>query len=159
MPKVKKTKKEIVSRLLFELNVGNKVFRPHLDGVFCKVCGCVLKSITKWTLTEHLATPKHKTNSRGGILQTSVNSNDTNTSEKEFRFCHELVRAFISADIPLNKLDHPELKSFIESYTSLKVPSVFTARTKYMNTIYDAKVSEITEKLSGKKIWVRLFRL
>lgn len=54
------------------------------------------------------------------------------------------------------KISNPQKKSFLEKYTSRKIPSDLALRTTYVNDIYEETMKNITEKIKGNKIWVSI---
>lgn len=66
------------------------------------------------------------------------------------QFAVDLVRTFVACDIPLEKLDHPALRSFLEKYTGRTVPSVSTLR-RMDPGLFDVRVQEIIKNLSGQE--------
>ncbi len=60
-------------------------------------------------------------------------------SEKSLRkneYFEDLANAFLSADIPFEKLLNQKLKSFLEKYTKKSQPHPCTLRTTYVEDIY-----------------------
>lgn len=67
-----------------------------------------------------------------------------------------MCEALISANIPLNKLQNPKFKTFLEIYTKNEVLSESTLRKGYVDEIYNETMDKIREKISNKKIWVSI---
>jgi len=99
-----------------------------------KVCCKVFTCDRKFLLNQHIRTTGHTDSIRRahGTRQLQVNDGSTTNS-----FSNDLCKAFLAADIPLNKLENPVLKSFLEDYCKLKVPSVSSIRNKYVPMSYD----------------------
>ncbi|KAJ9594052.1 hypothetical protein L9F63_014529, partial [Diploptera punctata] len=47
-------------------------------------------------------------------------------------FCEKLCETFLSADIPLHKLNHPKLRTFLEEETGKLIPDPRTLRRTYV---------------------------
>lgn len=147
-----KTKKQRTSRVLLGLNVGNGIFKMHAEGARCSVCNIVLRSATKYSLEQHLSTPKHKVNANRHMPQQILDEYHSTLNMTEFE--EDIVKTFITADIPLHKLNSKYLQSLFEKYTKQKLPSSFKAHTKYLPKIYSDKIDEIAVHFHRKKIWV-----
>lgn len=149
-----KTKKDRVSGVLHKFNSGRnyKIFEMHTEGVYCTVCACVLRSVTSWTLESHLTKLKHQSNAKLKLSQTQITT--CITQQPVTNFAHDLVETFLAADIPLNKLSDPKIQWLFQTYAKENVPSVSTARTRYLKDIYDEKLTKMKEDLAGKKLWV-----
>lgn len=152
MPKAPKSKKERTARVLYHLDIGNGAFRMHPDGAFCRVCTEVLTSTRKSSLKLHLATSKHRENSKRSLTQSQLSEVVLKETIDEFE--EDVVKTFMIADIPLHKLNNAYVQSLFEKYAKKKLPSVFSARTKYVNKIYTERIKEISANLVGKKLWV-----
>lgn len=151
-----KTKKDKVSRILNNISSSKNTFTAHAEGVFCNVCSTVLRSVTAWTLDVHMKTPKHIANASRKLSQSQI---QTAVSEETSTFAHDLVEAFVIADIPLNKLNDPQLQWLFETYAKQMPPSVTNARTRHLTKIYEKLMSQIQLSLVGKRLWVSQFSL
>lgn len=110
------------------------------DFVFCNVC-CqnVAFHGKRQKLQQHVDTTKHLQNVAG-----------TSTTE----FYEDLCEAFVSANIPLHKLNNPSLRSFLKKYTGRDIPHESTLRKNYISKQYDKTISTIKSQLSDNYIWV-----
>lgn len=109
-------------------------------------------------VNEHLKSDKHKNNS-------SNNSNNRKSSEnlsvigkfakeKKENFARDLTSAFMSADIPLFKLNNEVLRLFLFNYTEQTIPKPETLRSGYADKVYEKKLSEVSEFIANKNIYV-----
>lgn len=163
MPKLK-TKAESISDLLAK-NIGGGVFRRQADTVFCKVCIKRLNTITKYTLENHIKTQVHENlvkrreqqqrqiDSDGFVLSSET---DIGKALSQSTFMHDVTKAFITADIPLNKMNSHALRQLFEKYTKFNLPSESMARQFIMPKIYDQTIESTKQQLAGKKIWVSI---
>lgn len=68
----------------------------------------------------------------------------------------ELTACFAQTNIPLHKIRHPAMISFIEKHTKYAAPSEFTLRNKCLPQIYDEVVKKLKTIAENKYIWVSL---
>lgn len=80
----------------------------------------------------------------------------TSLTHKTNKFRRDLCEAFVSADIPLNKLSAVKLSHFLEGYTGYTVPNQSTLRKYYVPDIYQNTLASLQRKAAGKKLWVSL---
>lgn len=67
----------------------------------------------------------------------------------------DLCRAFISANIPLNKLQNlQEFRQFLQLYTQKYVPTESTLRKFYLEDCYEEMMKNIIQRVFLKKIWI-----
>jgi len=67
-------------------------------------------------------------------------------------FNSDLCKAFLSANIPLNKLSQPTFRKFREKYTNKSVPDQSTLRKTYVHECYEDTLCEIRTYASNKYI-------
>ena len=115
------------------------------------------KNGNSW-VNEHLKTDKHKNN-------ISTHSNKRKSSEdlsiigksareKKENFAKDLTTAFMSADIPLCKLDNEVLRRFLFDYTDQTIPKPETLRLRYVNDVYDKKLEKVSDLIANKNVYV-----
>lgn len=63
----------------------------------------------------------------------------------------------LSANIPLNKLSNTHFKQFLIKYTIQNVPDQTILRKGNVNNCYQEVITEIRQKVVGKKIWVSIY--
>ncbi|KAF0719537.1 Uncharacterized protein FWK35_00023731 [Aphis craccivora] len=66
----------------------------------------------------------------------------------------DLCRAFISANIPLNKLQNTEFRKFLQLYTRNYVPTESTIRKFYLDDCYEEMIANIRQRVFLKKNWI-----
>lgn len=108
----------------------------------------------KFLIKQHVDTAlhRHKLNSGNGshirLIETFKNM-DKKTAEQEF--AKELCEAFLSANIPLSKVQNTKLKCFLEKYSRHHVPDESTLRKNYVEQIY-AEVNTEIRSLIGSHL-------
>lgn len=152
MPKVNKKR---ISRVLLHFPQDNTAFKMHPEGVFCEICGIVLTTTTKFSLETHANTAKHRNNSQRSLVQTQINPDSNIIPKSVIDFEEDLIKTFLAADIPLHKLGNAHLQNLFETYAGKKLPSVYKARTNYVPKLYTESIAKLSQKLNGKKLWVR----
>lgn len=145
--------------MIHNLKGDMNVYKMHMEGAYCKVCGVVLKCATKYSLELHANTPKHRSNAFRSLTQTRLNDNSELLPKSVIDFEEDLVKTFLAADIPLHKLQNSHLQKLFETYAGKKVPSVYKARTTYVNKFFTERIGQLSDKLNRKKLWVILVRL
>lgn len=132
--------------------------------LFCVACERRITADTRFQVTQHLKTAKHlknvslKKSAKQCILKVNPSNEATcSTSGPQIsNFNMELCEAFTSADIPLFKLEHPKLRSFLETHIKQTVPHESTLRKHYVPLIYEKTVQEIRDSIKENIIWVSL---
>lgn len=71
-------------------------------------------------------------------------------------FITDLTAAFTATNIPLAKLDKPEIKELFAKYTGRKIPTANTIRRVHLPKLADQYRSEIIDYLQDKKIFVSI---
>ncbi|KAG7173974.1 Translation initiation factor IF-2-like 25, partial [Homarus americanus] len=129
--------------------------------LFCKYCEAPVTASKKFQVQQHLKTSKHirleavKSNSAQKEQQLLLACSSKSGPDRS-QFNADLCKAFVSADIPLHKLNNKCLKSFLEQYTGKKVPDESTLRKNYVSQLFNDTMEIIRRKACGKKIWVSL---
>lgn len=76
------------------------------------------------------------------------------SSHPEFdEFCFDLSEAFVAANIPWRKLDHPTLRRCLEKYTHRKLPAESTLRKNYLPILYEKVLDEIRASVAKGPMW------
>ncbi|XP_025198504.1 uncharacterized protein LOC112603549 [Melanaphis sacchari] len=158
MPKVKQN---LSYRLQTYVNLyGPNIFSIDKSVLFCKICEIKVNSDKKFNVSQHIKSDKHikglaryeyQINRKQQQLLTA-----TSNISKKSSFNKDLCEAFISANIPLNKLENPKFKTFLEVYTKNDIPSESTLRKGYVDDIYNETMDKIRKIISDKKIWVSI---
>ncbi|PSN53779.1 hypothetical protein C0J52_06238, partial [Blattella germanica] len=71
-------------------------------------------------------------------------------------FNTDLCAALTQVGIPLNKINHPSFKGFLEKYTKMSVPDESTLRKNYMEPVYQETIQRIKEKVSNCDVGIML---
>ena len=120
------------------------------------LCEVNVNSDKKFNVSQHIKSDKHiKGLAR---YENQINRKQqqlliaTSNISKKSSFNKDLCKAFISVNIPLNKLENPKFKTFLEVYTKNDFPSESTLRKGYVNDIYNETMDKISKIISDKKI-------
>jgi len=68
-------------------------------------------------------------------------------------FSLELCQALVSSNIPLNKVNNPNLRNFLEKYCNRPIPTRTTLSKNYVGECYNKTMAEIKEEFVGKFFW------
>jgi len=75
---------------------------------------------------------------------------DQLTKQREFNI--DIAKTFIEAGIPLGKLEHPAVKSFIMKWMKKNTPDRTNIARDYIEPIYDEKIEEIKKKIGDSAV-------
>ncbi|ODM93900.1 hypothetical protein Ocin01_12782 [Orchesella cincta] len=92
------------------------------------------------------------THPRSSIFTQFGKTQQLMTQPVKNEFAADMCKAFLSADIPMNKINNPTIRQFLEKYTKKAVPSCATLR-RNIPEIY----TEIIERDSKRKSEIVLF--
>lgn len=140
MPKVKTS--AAIRGKNYVTEFGGHIFTFDGSVLFCKICEVRVKCEKRFSVTQHLSTEKHTRAS---------NRQNTNTTQqlittpprRKSDFSKDLCEAFLKSNIPLEKLENPQLRSFLEKYVIEDIPSVSTLRKTYVNDCYEDTKNEL----------------
>jgi hypothetical protein len=62
----------------------------------------------------------------------------------------------LSTNIPLHKINNPEFRLFLETYTNRDIPNESTLRKNYVNEVYSDTLNKIRDNIKGNKIRVSI---
>ena len=136
----------------------------HADGgeLFCTCCNVTLDHTRKGSIDKHFKTSLHAEKRRlqdeseqGAVKKqaTITGSFKRVTEARDARniATFELVEAFTAANIPLNKLDHPRLRDFLQ--TNVKnlgaLPTSQQLRSHYVPKVFDVLQQEVKLKVAS----------
>ncbi|XP_034243977.1 uncharacterized protein LOC117646833 [Thrips palmi] len=147
----------------------------HDDGMYvfdkkflmCKFCDKRVDHERKSTIDNHIKADLHKNNrkkveaeaaakkKRQASISESM-SNAKKVKEDREEFIKSTVRAFVNANIPLEKLDKPEMRKWFKKYVpgSGDLPSAQQLRDKYVPLLKEEYDDYLKDKVKGKKIVV-----
>uniref|UniRef100_A0A8C4RMI1 CGG triplet repeat-binding protein 1 n=1 Tax=Erpetoichthys calabaricus TaxID=27687 RepID=A0A8C4RMI1_ERPCA len=86
---------------------GQDKFYAEGGLLWCKTCNELVDHVRCQTITDHLGTKKHT--ERANKRQHEATNNPTSNT-----LVMELVEAFMAANIPLEKVDNPTMRSFMQ---------------------------------------------
>ena len=98
--------------------------------VRCQKCETNFNVTWKSNLKKHHDSDKHQKGmqlkAKRKSLQLQGGGDVEEKKPRVNKLAHDLCRAWLAANIPFHKLDHPILRKFLEEYISLGMPSVRT---------------------------------
>ena len=133
--------------------------------LFCSICNVMIDHTRKASIDRHLQgikhlarVPKRKLCSGGTddcsstptaakkqrtLFQTAVRAEKHDLSQ-------ELLDAWVSANIPIEKLDHPKIRTFIEKHVKNggSVPTASRLRRENIDHLFERKRESLVERLS-----------
>lgn len=132
-----------------------KILRGDSSVLYCVVCNCKLNKPKLYNVEQHFSSLKHK------VLVEKYSSSTTqslltDTTTELNPYILDLCNTFLSANIPLYKINNPAVKEFLTKYTKKPVPSETLLRTKYMPTIYEKCIKELQNRAGKSLIWVSM---
>lgn len=160
MPKVSRAR-------LFSLSQEFKQDSVETDGtvIRCSICdsGILLdEKHQRDRIKQHISTSKHQKNktlqankSRQPLLRNAIEQCSSKTQNLK-KFNIDLCAALTQAGIPLNKVNHPTFKGFLEKYTKMSVPDESTIRRNYMEPVYQETIKTIKEKVTDCDVGIIL---
>ena len=158
MPKQKASKSKVLRAYVSEF--GETILSTDGAVLNCIPCEKVLNADTRFQVVQHLETGKHKKcverkNSKGQQL---FLAGSLGKQGKLSPFSLDLCIAFTAADIPLYKLENPQLRSFFSKYLrpSDSIPHDSTLRKTYLSIWYHSTMNLIQEKVAGHKVWISI---
>ena len=121
---------------------------------YCLGCRSPFTPSNKATVKRHVESSKHKRNMEflTGRKAREDPNNASHVSADQLG--RKLCEAFVTADIPLRKLDIPELRAFLEENIGVSMPSTSLVRKKYIPATYDEAVEKMKEELTGHPLWI-----
>lgn len=102
--------------------------------VYCNKCAKMVRCPDKARIDAYINTRRHL--------------------EGEDTFADELCEAFVAANIPLYKVQHPKLKAFLEKYTGKSIPNESNLRRYHLPKVYNQAMTDIQTALVNKYVWV-----
>ena len=136
----------------------------HADAgqLFCSSCNITLDHCRKGSIDKHLLTQLHVTKRkqlddlediRVKKQVTIVGSFQRITESRDARnMSHfELVEAFTASNIPLNKLDHPKLREYLQANVKNlgALPSSSQLRSQYLPKVFEVNHQELKERVAA----------
>lgn len=157
----------LVSPATRVLEFGTKLFCVEGTLLMCKVCNVAVDHVRKQSITDHIQSKKHV--SRGQKREADVQAGDVPKRQTTMEGCMmrknassqanekvtmDLVKAFMSANIPLEKLDNPQLREFltVNVKSGGNIPLANTARATYVPKVFQEHQQIVLERLRGRKV-------
>lgn len=135
MPREKKSRQELLqtwinsdSELCADLCIRG-------NDLFCNMCGRIIDSSRKNRVTKH--------------VKNHASTHDNSDPE----FFYDLTVALLASDIPLNKLNNPTLRHFLEKYMDRKLPHPNTLRNRYVDKVYDDVIEDIRNDIGDNYVY------
>lgn len=130
----------------------------HKYEVYCSACGDAVNTNREGkessAVHDHIKSDRHKNNVIKANSTGSIQPNLLSPA-KDQDMTYRVTEAFIKADIPLNKLDHPAFNSFLSFISKYKIPSRTSCRRK-VDTIYEDHLNQIRADLKNMDIFVMI---
>jgi hypothetical protein len=77
-------------------------------------------------------------------------------SNKTSEFSKDLCEMMLSANIPLNKVNNEQFKTFLKKYTTHLIPDESTLRKYYVPACYEGVLKRIRCTVGDNKVWVSI---
>lgn len=128
--------------------------------LYCDACDMSVTCERKSQVDQHMKTQKHKRKAEEMLSRTkkarqTFFSADITTGP-ESTFYHELCDTFVSANIPLFKINHPKVRAFLKKYCKMNIPDESTLRKHYVTKIYETKLERLRTDLKDEYVWVSI---
>jgi len=136
---------------MFALEFRKEFHLTAASELFCSICGIMVECERRSTVIKHRKSAKHQCGLSSSSIsrQTLLNLEPLNDREQ---FVQKLVTAFLSADIPLEKVNNDCMKSLFDDM-GYKLPSESLCRSR-VTSIADKDLLRIKELLLGKQVFL-----
>jgi len=147
---------------IIELCVNDSEFSFTNKKLKCNVCEYYFEGIHyehfNFTIKRHKESQKH-TNNLSKSSNKRKSSENLNKIEKSKRetiddFLKCLTSAFLSADIPLEKLGNDNLKAFLFQYTHFNIPTPTHLRENIVPKVYEESLQKVRQAIGSNKVYV-----
>jgi len=149
-------KSSVATRLKNYVSEFGNIFTTDNKILFCTVCNIKIASDKRFSVTQHIATEKHRRGVNRVEDKKKCQQLISQDPSSKSSFNNDLCKAMLSANIPLNKLSNTHFKQFLIKYTGQNVPDQTTLRKGNVDYCYKEVITEIRQKVVGKKIWVSI---
>jgi len=141
----------------FVKEFGEDIFSCDNAVLFCKVCGVKVTAEKKYNIQRHIARGKH-------IQQLNIRNQQEKPKSQllvtgmpmKSSFNEELCIVFLSANIPLTKLNIPIFRDFLHKHTKQIIPDESTLRKNYIDQCYTNTIIKIRDYVKNKNVWVSI---
>jgi len=148
-----------------KLNIIVRKYPKELEIVgiklMCKLCVNEISFTHKhgnYNVDHHFKTKKHqeKKDKMDGTAQEFIEKSFQKSELNNFKneYFADMTKAFIEANIPLEKLNHPSLGQFLQKYTNRDNPKPSTLRNNYVSKIYENVIIKIRLVLGDSAIYL-----
>ena len=150
------------TKWLTELNICDKnpfEYNSVTKKFWCKPCEKAISADQKSQLKQHRESEKHRSNSslKRKLVQPQLSFNDPKkVCTREEKIGQDLCTALLAANIPIQKVEVPKFREFLEENIGFVMPSVNTIRQKYVPKVYENAFESIKKDLEGKNIWMSI---
>ena len=156
-------KSSITPKRRISENLDANLIEKKIDGenvIWCKLCQVKVCHKKKSSVLQHLATVIHKKLSQGKGSSKKLSFDEDNLEPNErnkmrSQFASDLLMAFASADIPVQKLENRVFRSLMSKYIKEEYvncwPSTSTVRNK-LASVYDKEVNKLKDCFADKKV-------
>lgn len=150
------------SKWLSDFNKERETFKfLNSDTCYCIPCEKSLCVTQKSQILQHAKGAGHKKNvdlkkrkASTSQLQLDTFCERSAKKAKMETIGEKLCKAFVSANIPPEKLNNPIFRGFLEEGFAVAMPSASSLRKTFMPRTYQGVVASIKEDLSGQPIFV-----
>ena len=111
-----------------------KCLTRRAQKLICTLCPTEMSYGTRSQVIQHIKTERHKSKQQLFERQTLL----SNCPQTNY-FAIDLCNAFLSANIPIEKIGNTQLKTFLEKYTKNVIPTPSNIRNNYITSSYETK--------------------
>lgn len=130
------------------------------DRIFCKACSRIISCFKKFQVDQHAKTPSHiakvhkmKSGPVQSTLKRSLEASPYN-NHGQSEFNEDLCRAFLAANIPLNKLTNPHLKDFLQKHSKFNTPDESTIRKNVIEKVFTSTTDKIKKDIGDNYVYI-----
>jgi len=143
MPRPKQNNNNLIRK--YTLQYPKEFCIGHNNTLYCNICHTIVDFKKKFNVDAHRKTKGHVVSQSATPLQTFLSTTDV-------QFTAMVVEAFLSADIPLEKLQNKKLKELFV-FMKHKLPSESNARN-YVHQVATQINKKIQNKLENKLVFI-----
>lgn len=128
----------------------------------CKLCDKTVSHGQQSQVDQHINSAKHQRgvarqerDGRAAQLQ-QVIPDGLQVMDGQTVFHLDLSKAFVAADIPLSKIRHTAIHTFLDKYTKRSIPSETHLRNVCVPKLYESLMDSIRQKLRNRYLWVAI---
>ena len=122
-------------------------FKLRNESLWCRLCNVAINCTKSYIVERHIASQKH----RELLSKVEIIRNPDSEIEEQ-DFASKVTKAFLASDIPLYKVNNPELQDLFRTMGQA-LPSESCCRSR-VSTLAENRVKEIKEKIFGKEVFL-----